>query len=87
MGENSKIVETPLMRQYFKVKAEHPDALLLFRVGDFYETFGKNMVSLSYVARDEQCVFVSPETYDVCFIVAPVRGFRIMLWTIICLNW
>ena len=35
--------------------------------------FGKNMVSLSYVARDEQCVFVSPETYDVCFIVAPVQ--------------
>ena len=37
------------------------------------EMFGKNMVSLSYVARDEQCVFVSPETYDVCFIVAPVQ--------------
>ena len=49
MGENSKIVETPLMRQYFKVKAEHPDALLLFRVGDFYETFGEDAVTASRV--------------------------------------
>jgi DNA mismatch repair protein MutS len=31
---------TPLMRQYFQFKAKHPDAILLFRVGDFYETFG-----------------------------------------------
>ena len=31
--------ETPLMAQYNKVKSQHPDALLLFRVGDFYETF------------------------------------------------
>lgn len=49
MGENSKVVETPLMRQYFKVKAEHPDALLLFRVGDFYETFGEDAVTASRV--------------------------------------
>lgn len=49
MGENSKIVDTPLMRQYFKVKAEHPDALLLFRVGDFYETFGEDAVTTSRV--------------------------------------
>ena len=33
------IVETPLMRQYFEIKSKHPDAILLFRVGDFYETF------------------------------------------------
>jgi len=31
------IVETPLMKQYYSVKASHPDAVLLFRVGDFYE--------------------------------------------------
>ena len=30
---------TPMMRQYMKIKAEHPDAVLLFRMGDFYETF------------------------------------------------
>lgn len=44
-----KIVETPLMRQYFEVKRQHPDALLLFRVGDFYETFGEDAVIASKV--------------------------------------
>ncbi len=34
--------ETPLMRQYYALKAEYPEALLLFRVGDFYETFGED---------------------------------------------
>jgi DNA mismatch repair protein MutS len=35
---------TPLMAQYAGVKAKHPDALLLFRVGDFYETFGEDAI-------------------------------------------
>ena len=35
---------TPLMAQYAQVKAKHPDALLLFRVGDFYETFGEDAI-------------------------------------------
>ena len=39
-----KIVETPLMKQYFEIKAKHPDALLLFRVGDFYELYGEDAV-------------------------------------------
>ena len=34
--------ETPLMKQYNQIKSKHPDALLLFRVGDFYETFGED---------------------------------------------
>lgn len=38
---------TPLMAQYFQVKAKHPDAVLLFRVGDFYETFGEDAVRAS----------------------------------------
>jgi len=52
MTENNgkkKIVETPLMKQYFEVKAKHPDALLLFRVGDFYETFGDDAIIASKV--------------------------------------
>lgn len=49
MNENKKIVETPLMRQYFEVKRQHPDALLLFRVGDFYETFGEDAIVASKV--------------------------------------
>lgn len=35
------------MRQYLKIKSQHPDALLLFRVGDFYETFGEDAVRTS----------------------------------------
>lgn len=38
------IVETPLMKQYYTLKAKHPDAVLLFRVGDFYETFGEDAI-------------------------------------------
>lgn len=34
--------ETPLMKQYNTFKAKYPDAILLFRVGDFYETFGED---------------------------------------------
>ncbi len=41
--------ETPLMKQYLGVKAKYPDALLLFRVGDFYETFGKDAITVSNV--------------------------------------
>ena len=41
--------ETPLMRQYNQIKAKHPGALLLFRVGDFYETFGEDAVKASKI--------------------------------------
>ena len=34
--------ETPLMKQYNQIKSKYPDAILLFRVGDFYETFGED---------------------------------------------
>ena len=44
-----KIVETPLMKQYFQVKAQHPEAVLLFRVGDFYETFADDALIASKV--------------------------------------
>ena len=56
MGKSEKIikdsggiVETPLMKQYFEVKAKYPEAILLFRVGDFYETFGEDAVTASKV--------------------------------------
>jgi len=41
--------ETPLMKQYNSIKAKHPGALLLFRVGDFYETFGEDAIKASKV--------------------------------------
>ena len=49
MNPDKKIADTPLMRQYFSVKAKYPDAILLFRVGDFYETFSEDAVIASKV--------------------------------------
>lgn len=43
------VVETPLMRQYFQIKQKHPDAILLFRVGDFYETFVEDAVEAARI--------------------------------------
>ncbi len=44
MPDFQKYVETPLMKQYYNIKTKHPDAILLFRVGDFYETFGEDAI-------------------------------------------
>lgn len=41
--------ETPLMKQYHQIKVKYPDALLLFRVGDFYETFGEDAIKASKI--------------------------------------
>ena len=44
-----KAKETPLMAQYNAIKSQHPDAILLFRVGDFYETFGEDAIKAADV--------------------------------------
>ena len=44
-----KIAETPLMKQYLEMKQKHPDAILLFRVGDFYETFSDDAIAASEI--------------------------------------
>jgi len=49
MPEDQNYVETPLMKQYYTVKSKHPDAILLFRVGDFYETFGTDAIKASEI--------------------------------------
>jgi DNA mismatch repair protein MutS len=49
MSKTSEVKETPLMKQYNSVKAKYPDAVLLFRVGDFYETFGEDAVRASKI--------------------------------------
>ncbi len=49
MAKAGKEVETPLMKQYNDIKAKHPDAILLFRVGDFYETFSVDAVKTSEI--------------------------------------
>jgi len=49
MKKPAKYVETPLMNQYYRIKEKHPDAILLFRVGDFYETFGEDAIRSSEI--------------------------------------
>ncbi len=49
MNMAKAIVETPLMKQYIAMKQKHPDAILLFRVGDFYETFSEDAVAASEI--------------------------------------
>lgn len=50
MSSNQKIAkETPLMKQYNEIKNKYPDACLLFRVGDFYETFGEDAIRASKI--------------------------------------
>lgn len=49
MGKQKKVGETPLMRQYNSIKARYPDAILLFRIGDFYETFGSDAIKTSEI--------------------------------------
>ena len=41
--------DTPLLKQYFSIKAQHPEAILLYRVGDFYETYSDDAVTVSKV--------------------------------------
>ncbi len=43
------LVKTPLMKQYLEIKSKHPDAILLFRVGDFYETFSEDAIKASEI--------------------------------------
>ena len=47
--KTSSLTNTPLMQQYQEMKKKHPDAVLLFRVGDFYEIFGKDAVTASEI--------------------------------------
>ena len=49
MSNPKEYAETPLMKQYNAIKAKYPDALLLFRVGDFYETFGEDAIRTSKI--------------------------------------
>jgi DNA mismatch repair protein MutS len=48
-ASENDIVKTPLMKQYYSIKAKHPDAILLFRVGDFYETFSEDAIKASEI--------------------------------------
>ena len=71
----AKVVETPLMKQYFDIKAKHPDAILLFRVGDFYEMYGEDAVIGAEILGIVQTK------------KANGPGQTIMPWILICRSW
>ncbi len=49
MAKDEDVVLTPMMKQFFELKAQHPDAILLFRCGDFYETYSEDAVVASEI--------------------------------------
>ena len=49
MAKDNDVVLTPMMKQYFDLKAKHPDAIMLFRCGDFYETYSEDAVTASEI--------------------------------------
>ena len=51
MAKSTQKKVTPLMQQYNTIKAKYPDALLLFRVGDFYETFGEDAIRAANILQ------------------------------------
>ena len=74
--------ETPLMQQHNAIKARYPDAILLFRVGDFYETFGQDAVNAS-----GSWELPLPKEIMAMPIHLNWPAFRTMHWILICTNW
>lgn len=69
------------MRQYFQIKDEHPGTILLFRVGDFYETFADDAQLIS------KELGITLTKRNNAGDQTPLAGFPIMHSTTICLNW
>ena len=70
MGREQKKGQTPLMRQYYAIKERHPHALLLFRMGDFFETFDEDAKQLSETLGIALTKRSNGKAYDV-----PLAGF------------
>ncbi len=49
MAKDKDVILTPMMKQFFDLKAKHPDAIMLFRCGDFYETYSEDAVAASEI--------------------------------------
>lgn len=77
----TKIDETPLMLQHGAIKQKYPDALLLFRVGDFYETFGQDAVISSQVLG---ITLTKRNNGAAASLILPAS--LIMHWTLTCIN-
>jgi len=74
--------DTPLMQQHRAIKQKYPDAVLLFRVGDFYETFGEDAVKASSVLG-----ITLTKRNNGAAASLELAGFLIIHWIPICTNW
>ena len=72
-----------MMKQFFDLKAKHPDALLLFRCGDFYETYADDAVIASDILG---ITLTKRSSAHVLMLPSPWRVFHIMRSTPICPN-
>lgn len=77
-----KVVETPLMKQYYEMKQKHPDAVLLFRVGDFYETFSDDAITTSEILGITLTKRANGYASEV-----ELADFPTMRWTHTCPSW
>ena len=67
--------DTPLIKQFFEVKAQHPEAILLYRVGDFYETYSDDAVTAARVLGLVQTKKSNGDTIKLCpSKFSPLRG-------------
>ena len=63
------VAATPMMRQFYELKAKHPDAVLLFRCGDFYETYcsdaviASEILGITLTKRSMHSTHISPNWY------------------------
>lgn len=73
---------TPMMRQFFEMKSKHPEALLLFRCGDFYETYCEDAVEASRILG----ITLTRRNNGGSTGTTEMAGFLIMHWIPICLN-
>lgn len=76
-----EVKQTPLMRQYQEMKIKYPDAILLFRAGDFYETFSEDAISASEILG-----ITLTRRANVKIIMWNLPDFPIMLFTLIFRN-
>ena len=60
MAKDNDVVLTPMMKQYFDLKAKHPDAIMLFRCGDFYETYSEDAVAAAEMVKRGITELVTP---------------------------
>jgi DNA mismatch repair protein MutS len=81
-GMSTSTGDTPMMQQHRAIKTKYPDAVLLFRVGDFYETFAGDAVIASQVLG-----ITLTKRNNGAAVSTDLAGFRTMRLTPTCISW